>query len=276
MIILPDIRMKHAANPHTATVLDVRQSAAPDRAEIYLYDEIRGEEQNFFTGETVPSQTSANYIRDKLAEMKDVGEIHLYINSCGGSVQEGLGIYNQLKRHPARKTVHIDGFACSIASVIAMCGDVVIMPGNALMMVHKAEMWCHGNPEDLRKYAEELDVISRASTRCYLEKAGGKLSPETLEELLRRQAWLSAEQCVQYGLADCLAEQDADMAKAKALLEAGGQTQKNNPVQAASPATPTGKLAEGSGEEQPEEVRRNAILQGFQKMTKNREERLCQ
>ena len=69
----------------------------------------------------------------------DASEIRIYINSYGGSVFEGTAIYNQLKRHPAHKTVYVDGFACSIASVIAMAGDEVVMPRNTMMMIHN--MW---------------------------------------------------------------------------------------------------------------------------------------
>ena len=99
-------------------------------------------------------------------------QINIYINSRGGSVFEGTAIYNQLRRHPAHKTVYVDGFACSIASVIAMAGDEVVMPRNALMMVHNAMMGVWGNAAELRKAADDLDKINEAGGRPISRRRG--------------------------------------------------------------------------------------------------------
>lgn len=66
-----------------------------------------------------------------------MSSINIHINSGGGSVFGGIAIYNMLKRNSAQKTVYIDGIAASIASVIAMAGDRIIVPANATMMIHK-------------------------------------------------------------------------------------------------------------------------------------------
>jgi ATP-dependent protease ClpP protease subunit len=65
-----------------------------------------------------------------------VAELTLRINSPGGSVFDGVAIYNALKRHDAAITVWVDGIAASIASVIAMAGDEVVMPENAMLVLH--------------------------------------------------------------------------------------------------------------------------------------------
>ena len=135
----------------------------------------------------------------------DLDAINLYINSYGGEVKEGLGIYNLLKRNKAYKTAYIDGFACSIASVIVMAADKVIMGTNALMMIHHASMVAWGTSDELRKAATDLDVIDKASCSSYLEKAGAKLTEGTLNQLLDNQTWLDAQDCVKYGLADEIA-----------------------------------------------------------------------
>ena len=87
--------------------------------------DLQGKNHSFY------SEVDSEVIAKLLDEHKDVENINIYINSCGGSVYEGNAIYAQLKRHPAYKTVYIDGFACSIASVIAMAGDKIIMSENA-------------------------------------------------------------------------------------------------------------------------------------------------
>lgn len=180
----------------------IKQSAAPSTLDLFIYDDVQGDSVDWWSGETIESETSANYVKNQLEAAGDIKQINLYINSYGGSVKEGLAIYNQLKRHPAQKTAYIDGFACSIASVIAMAADKVVMGPNTLMMIHHAAMCAFGNAEELRKAANDVEVIDSASCSSYLAKAGDKLTEETLNELLDNQTWLKAEQCLQYGLCD--------------------------------------------------------------------------
>lgn len=191
------------------TLFSIRQQATKSNAlDIYIYDDVEGDSYNWWTGEKTESETSANHIKQVLESNQNVTEINLYVNSYGGEVKEGLGIYNQLKRHPAQVNVYIDGFACSIASVIAMAGDKVIMGTNALMMIHHASMGCFGNAEELRKAANDVEVIDQASCSSYLSKAGDKLDETTLKQLLDNQTWLNANQCLEYGLIDEIAGQE--------------------------------------------------------------------
>lgn len=192
--------------------------------ELYIYGDVAGDSHDWWTGEVIRSETSANALRDALAEHADAGEIAVYINSYGGSVFEGTAIYNQLKRHPAHKTVYVDGFACSIASVIAMAGDTVVMPRNALMMIHNMSMGIYGNAAELRKAADNLDTINQAGMEAYLQKAGDKLTQEKLTEMYDAETWLTAEQCIELGLADQYAETDADMSKAAEIVQKANLT----------------------------------------------------
>ncbi|WP_411680429.1 head maturation protease, ClpP-related [Clostridium thailandense] len=194
----------------------IKQASVPNALDLYIYDYVEGDSYDWWTGETIESQTSANYVQKQLELSKDVKQINVYINSYGGEVKEGLGIYNQLKRHSAQKTVYIDGFACSIASVIAMAADKIIMGPNTLMMIHHAAMGTFGNAEELRKAANDVEIIDKASCSSYLAKAGDKLSEETLNQLLDNQTWLNAEQCLQYGLCDEIAgKEDDNISKAQ-------------------------------------------------------------
>ncbi len=198
---------------------DLKQSAEPDSLALYIYGDVEGDSADFWTGEVKRSETSANAFREELGKYPDAKQIDIYVNSYGGSVFEGTAIYNQLRRHPAHKTVYVDGFACSIASVIAMAGDEVVMPKNAMMMIHNMWMGAVGNAAELRKAADDLDTINAAGRQAYLAKAGDKLDEATLAEMMDAETWLTAEKCMQYGLADRYAEQDADMSKAADLLK---------------------------------------------------------
>ena len=178
------------------------EAKGSDTLELRIYNTV---EQDSWWQE---SETSAKYFAEQLDAHKNAKEIKVYINSLGGSVMEGIAIYNQLKRHSAHKTVYIDGFACSIASVIAMAGDTVIMPKNAVMMIHNVWVVAMGNAAELRKAADDLDVINAASMQAYLDRAGEKLTREKLTEMLDAETYLTAEQCIEYGFADKHSEDD--------------------------------------------------------------------
>ena len=198
---------------------EIKQQTTPGVLDLYIYGDVEEDGYDWWKEEVIRSETSANTFREELAKYPDVQQINLYINSYGGSVFEGTAIYNQLRRHPAHKTVYVDGFACSIASVIAMAGDEVVMHRNALMMVHNMAMGVWGNSEELRKAADDLDKINEAGREAYLQKAGDKLTPEMIAQMEDDETWLTAEECIQYGLADRYAEQDADMSQAAAVLQ---------------------------------------------------------
>lgn len=198
---------------------EIKQSADPKTLDLYIYGDVEQYRLNLQTWEIEESESSAKKFREALALHPDVTEIAIYINSYGGSVFEGTAIYNQLRRHPAHKTVYVDGFACSIASVIAMAGDTVVMPRNALMMIHNMWTEAAGNAAELRKVADDLDIINAAGKQAYLAKSCGKISEEQLTAMMDQESWLTAEQCMQYGFADQYAGQDADMSNAKEVLQ---------------------------------------------------------
>ena len=195
---------------------EIRQ-AAENTLDLYIYGDVMADGYDWWTDEIIESETSANHFREELEKYPNVVQINLYINSYGGSVFEGTAIYNQLKRHPAHKTVYVDGFACSIASVIAMAGDEIVMPKNTMMMIHNAWMGAVGNAAELRKAADDLETINAAGR--HLLKAGGKLDEGTLAAMMDAETWLTAEECICYGLADRFAEEDADLSRSAAMLK---------------------------------------------------------
>ena len=191
------------------TLWMVKQEA--QKLDIYLYDDIEPDGVDWRTGEKIPSETSANHVQQVLEAAGDVSVINVYINSYGGDVKEGIAIYNLLARSKAYKTAYIDGFACSIASVIPMACDKIIMGANTLMMIHNASMLAWGTSTDLRKAADDLDVINSAAIKSYKLKAGDKLDDAELKTMLDNETWLTAEKCMEYGLADEI-DQKADSA----------------------------------------------------------------
>ena len=120
--------------------------------------------------------------------------IDLFINSPGGSVFEGIAIYNFLKTHPAKITAHVVGIAASIASVIAMSGDEIVMADGAMMMIHSPSIGSGGNSEQLRKNATLLDQIEESILDIYIGKT--KRPRLELKALLRKDTWFSADEAI--------------------------------------------------------------------------------
>ena len=147
------------------------------------------------------TDVSATSFKDELDTLGDVNQLDVYINSGGGSVFEGIAIYNMLKRHKAKVNIYVDALAASIASVIAMSGDTIFMPKNSMMMIHNAWTYSVGNADDLRKAADDLDRINESSNQAYRER-NLTISEDELQSLLDAETWLSADECLQYGLCD--------------------------------------------------------------------------
>jgi len=163
---------------------------AAEQAEIYLYDEIGA------------WGIGAGEFAKELGEVK-ASTIDLRINSPGGEVFEGLAIFNALQRHPAKITVHVDGLAGSVASVIAMAGEKILIDRYAQMMIHEAHAIAVGATKDMAAMAKLLDEYSDNIAAIYAARAGGEAS--MWRERMKAETWFSAKEAVTAGLADEIA-----------------------------------------------------------------------
>lgn len=180
---------------HSTPVMQLRQGANAS-AELLIYGDIG----DSLTGESV---TGAAVARQLAALPDEVSEINVRLNSCGGSVADGLAIYNGLRRHPARKIVTVDGIAASIASVIAMAGDEVRMPPASLMMIHAP--WTQsagGNAAELRGHATQLDAWAATMAEAYASKSGRPVAEMRAMLDDGDDHWFTAEEAVAAGFAD--------------------------------------------------------------------------
>lgn len=134
----------------------------------------------------------------------DVDRIDLHLNSPGGDVFDGIAILNALRDHPARVVSTVDGMAASAASFIAMSGDDIVMNRNSEMMIHDAAGIAVGNSETMKDLAQRLDKVSDNIASIYAERAGGTV--EDWRTAMRAETWYSAQEAVDAGLADRIAE----------------------------------------------------------------------
>lgn len=157
---------------------------------------------------------SAREFGAALAELGDVAEIQLHVNSPGGEVYEGISIMNALRRHPARVTAVVDGIAASAASFIAASADELVMARNTELMIHDAWGIALGPASEMRAAAERLDAHSNNIASVYHDKAGGSL--DGWRDLMLAETWFSADEAVAAGLADRIegTEPDPDVRNA--------------------------------------------------------------
>ncbi len=127
-------------------------------------------------------------------------DLNIYINSGGGSVFAGMTIYNMIKRHEGNTTVYIDGLAGSIASVIALAGDRVVMRTGSTFMIHKPlfALWGGYNADDFRKMAQDLDVIQECIMQVYKENLRDGVNPDEVEQMVNEETFMSSEKASKY------------------------------------------------------------------------------
>lgn len=169
------------------------KNAAENTADVYFYGDIVSDSWDAWSDEDQYPDSIKNLLQDCTGK-----DLNIYINSGGGSVFAGIAIYNILKRHEGKKTVYIDGLAASIASVIAMAGDRIVVPKNAFLMIHKPWSFCIGNANDLRKEIEVLDTIEQSIITTYGEHLREGVSEETIAEMIDAETWLTGEQAAEF------------------------------------------------------------------------------
>ncbi|MDI3359771.1 Clp protease ClpP [Lelliottia sp. V89_10] len=182
----PKMTVKGSQNPENKSWFSMK--AQSNQAEISIYEEIG------YWG-----VTAKQFVSD-LSALGDVSHINLHINSPGGDVFDGIAIFNALKHHGASITVYIDGLAASMASVIAMVGNPVIMPENTMMMIHKPWGFAGGDANDMRDYADLLDKVESTLIPAYADKTGK--STEEIAAMLQEETWMTGAECLELGFAD--------------------------------------------------------------------------
>ena len=135
-------------------------------------------------------------IKNQLAELKGK-PLDVYIASDGGLVSAGWAIANMLQRHDAPVTAHIDSWAASIASVIALACDKVIMPANTYLMIHRPQVTARGNVDDLKDAIAFLENITDSIVKTYMEAAADGVTEDRIRDLMNQESWLQAEQCAE-------------------------------------------------------------------------------
>lgn len=180
--------------------------------------------------------------------IKDAGtnDIIINLNSPGGDAFDGISIFNRLKRHQGKVTIHVDGWACSAASVIAMAADELIMELGSMFMIHEASNIVWGTKTAMRKEADVLEELEEGIIDIYMTKAN--VSREEIRQKVDAETWFSAKKAVEYGFAtkaegtveepieptNSIEQKQQIMNELKNILKPNNQTQEPVPTSATS------------------------------------------
>ncbi len=127
-------------------------------------------------------------------------KLNIHVNSGGGSVFAGIAIYNMIKNHDAETVTYIDGMAASIASVIALASDRVVMRTGSTLMIHKPlyNLWGCYNADDFRKMAKDLDAVQACIMQVYKENMAHAVDVKHIEELVNAETYMSSNEAIKY------------------------------------------------------------------------------
>lgn len=138
-----------------------------------------------------------------LSKYANASHLDIYVHSGGGSVIEGLAMYNIFNRFSGHKRFFIDGIAASMMSVVICSADEVHMPENTQIMIHLPRLGANDGglvADDLRNLADALDGYSEKMLEAYIKRT--KLPREQLLEMTRQETYLSAAEALELGFAD--------------------------------------------------------------------------
>lgn len=186
-------------NPQTKKIEDVGfleiKNQQDGSAELYFYGDIVSAtwQSQWYEEDKCPQDIS-----DFLNQIDINANITVYFNSGGGDVFAGIAIYNLLKRHKGHKTGIVDALAASIASVILMaCDEIIVMTG-AQVMVHKP--WCMtwGNADDLAETIKHLDKCQESIVGIYLTKTKEGVTQQDIEAIVNAETWMTGADLQKY------------------------------------------------------------------------------
>lgn len=180
-------------------VFNIRQQAAGSKVEIYIFGDVVDEQ--WWSDDTSPKS-----VVDAIKGL-DTQEISVYIDSYGGSVAAGWGIYNALRQHPAKVKTYGVGFVASAALYPFLAGDERYASTLSAYYMHEVLTRATGYADDLRKAADDIAAMTEIGISAFVERAG--MTREKAQELMRAETWLTPEAALELGIATALIKDDS-------------------------------------------------------------------
>lgn len=194
-INLPELEYRREGKKIKSNTIKVKNFSKENKtADLYIYGAIiDNTDWKWDETDVMPED-----VKEAIEGLQGLDQINIYINSPGGSVFSGMAIYNMLKRNKAKKIVYVDGIAASMASVLALVGDEIYMPENSYFMIHKPYTVAMGNADEMRKVADDLEVIEEGMMTVYESNIKEGVDIEVIREMVNDETWLTAEETSKY------------------------------------------------------------------------------
>lgn len=185
-------------NPKTKAVentgyMEIRDAAAGGGIEMYIYGDIVSSTWDAWS----PEDTCPQDISDFMNQIDNNAAMTIYINSGGGDVFAGIAIHSILKRHTGHKKGVVDGLAASIASVILMACDEIVMSSGAQIMIHKPSSAAWGNADDFAKLIDELNKCQQSITDIYMGRVKDGVTEDEITEKINAETWMNADEAAE-------------------------------------------------------------------------------
>lgn len=183
----------------------IRNEADSTEAEILLYGEISSFAEvihEYYPDDPARSAQEFN------ADLKALAgkDLVLRINSPGGDVFQAQAMYSLLKSYEGKVRCHIDGICASAATLVACAADEIIMPANALYMIHNPAVGTFGmvDKEDLEKLLSMLDSTKQSIVNVYMARCQGARSQSEIEKMMDSETWMTAAEALDKGFVDAV------------------------------------------------------------------------
>lgn len=146
---------------------------------------------------------SPGQLRAALADA-DGDALTLEVNSPGGNAIAGMEIHNLLAASKVPVTAIVQSYAASAASYAILAASRVEMAPGSQMMLHRPSTWTEGNARDHAESLQMLSSMYESMLDVYCTRCGEKASREELTAICDNETWLTAQKCVDLGLADAI------------------------------------------------------------------------
>ena len=167
-------------------------NSAPGAADLYISGDIV-EDGAFWAGEDAAGYEFPAKVKAQLDALAGK-DLTIYINSSGGSVPAGMAIAGLIRRHDGATTARVEGWCCSIATMIFFAAQRRIMPANAYLMIHKPSTAAYGDAADMRRAADMLETIQEGIETVYRAAARPGVTAEEIHEMVENETWMTGEE----------------------------------------------------------------------------------
>lgn len=175
-----------------------------------------GKQELWLYGEISKYDISSNLVAQELRKLDaKTTDLDIRIMSPGGDVFQGIAIYNLIKQANVKKTIYVDGLAASIASIIMLAGDEIIMGEGSQVMWHKPFAIAIGNSTELMDLIDQLDRIENDMVKIYKKATG--LPESQIVNMLSQETWFNTDEAIDYGIADKVIDVQAHMSIAASI-----------------------------------------------------------